>query len=524
MSRAVVKRGAVVVVLFAIAFVLILVTMNRSFSVYDEGLVVTGTMRVAAGEIPHRDFYANYGPAQFYVVKLLFGLFGPSVMTERVWDICVKAAIATLVFVVVRGRSPLPAALAGYMACSIWLAAVGNFGYPLFPGVLFALAAAGLVASDLEHGRNVGRIAGAGACVGLTTLFRYDVGALIGTALTVVIVSSAILGRRSWRVSAASMLLFACGTFAIVGPATIVYLVAGGTIQAFVEDVIHGSIYQVEMRRLPFPSLDDMWGDPTTIAVYVPPAVFAVALFLAAWRKRNDTEAWTVAVFVGACLALYVKGWVRMSVTHTSGALIFALVLLPIIWSNVRGQLRVFVAICAVFVAVPTFFALNRLIANAEGNRSFVAGLLTRRDLTCDAPAHLRRVACLRVDAQWSEAVKFLIETVPSEQRLFSGVTRHDKIFINDIMIYFATQRLPATRWHHFDPGLQTRADVQNAMAAELDQRAVGTIVLESDWDNIAEPNASAVSSGVTVLDDYIRIHYETIKRFGTITVLSRRK
>jgi hypothetical protein len=133
------QRGALLYpTLFLSAFLFIFATMNRSGSIYDEGLILTGAMRVANGEIPHRDFYANYGPAQFYVVALLFKLFGPSAMAERLWDFAIKAAIATLSFATVRSRCRPAAAFAVYIACLIWLATVGSPGFPLFPAVLFS--------------------------------------------------------------------------------------------------------------------------------------------------------------------------------------------------------------------------------------------------------------------------------------------------------------------------------------------------------------------------------------------------
>jgi hypothetical protein len=107
-------------------------------------------------------------------------------------------------------------------------------------------------------------------------------------------------------------------------------------------------------------------------------------------------------------------------------------------------------------------------------------------------------------------------------ERLLIGTARHDKIFVNDNMLYFAAQRLPATHWHHYDPGLQTRADIQNDMVAELEKQKVRYIVLLSEWDNVMEPNASALSSGVSILDDYIRLHYEIAARYGTISILTR--
>ena len=67
--------GRCALVLLVVAFVVLLLAMQRDLNVYDEGLVLVGAMRVADGEIPDRDFYANYGPAQFYVLagsRLLF--------------------------------------------------------------------------------------------------------------------------------------------------------------------------------------------------------------------------------------------------------------------------------------------------------------------------------------------------------------------------------------------------------------------------------------------------------------------
>lgn len=48
-------------------------------------------------------------------------------------------------------------------------------------------------------------------------------------------------------------------------------------------------------------------------------------------------------------------------------------------------------------------------------------------------------------------------------------------------------------------------------MVSELEGRKPRFVVLESDWDNVKEPNGSALSGGVTILDDYIRVHYETV-------------
>ena len=119
-------------------------------------------------------------------------------------------------------------------------------------------------------------------------------------------------------------------------------------------------------------------------------------------------------------------------------------------------------------------------------------------------------------------AVQYLLMHTTPGQRIFVGLTRHDKIIQNDVSAYFLTQRLPATKWHHFDPGLQTSEKVQLEMVGDLEKNKPLYIWLESTWNDMNEPNDSAVSSGVHILDKYIADQYQAVKSFGTITILRR--
>lgn len=88
---------------FAIAMLALILTMNRTVGVYDEGLILAGAARVVAGDHIHRDFYANYGPAQFHLLATLFSLFGSGVLTERLADIIIRAGISAASWVGLSG-------------------------------------------------------------------------------------------------------------------------------------------------------------------------------------------------------------------------------------------------------------------------------------------------------------------------------------------------------------------------------------------------------------------------------------
>jgi hypothetical protein len=140
----------------------------------------------------------------------------------------------------------------------------------------------------------------------------------------------------------------------------------------------------------------------------------------------------------------------------------------------------------------------------------------------CNVPNPLHIGLCFLVDIDHIQAITFITDHTNTTDRLFVGVPRHDKIYANDNLTYFATQRMPATRWHHFDPDLQSRADVQSEMIREFNSTSLPYILIDSEFDSIHEPNDSSKSSGVTLLDDYIGKNYRPVKSFGEISVWQR--
>ena len=94
-------RRWVQLAVFAAALGLLIATMSRNVRPYDEGLILFGSARVQSGDIPYRDFYANYGPGQFYGLATLFKVFGPSVLVERLWDLLIRACTVLVVYLIV---------------------------------------------------------------------------------------------------------------------------------------------------------------------------------------------------------------------------------------------------------------------------------------------------------------------------------------------------------------------------------------------------------------------------------------
>ena len=105
---------------------------------------------------------------------------------------------------------------------------------------------------------------------------------------------------------------------------------------------------------------------------------------------------------------------------------------------------------------------------------------------------------------------------------MFVASDRHDVVFINALMLYFLSGRNPATYFSQLDPGIATTEPVQRRIVADLKHNNVSTVVVWS-YGQVNEPNLSSQTSGVFLLDDYLRKQYYEAKRGHTYIILKRR-
>jgi hypothetical protein len=160
----------------------------------------------------------------------------------------------------------------------------------------------------------------------------------------------------------------------------------------------------------------------------------------------------------------------------------------------------------------------------AVPERSFAGWLLLRAGLVNDAAdrgtcRNIPNSTIGRLRSDYVRVANYLATHTRADERILVGLDRHDKIFLNPVTLYFAVDRLPGTHWHQFDPGLQTRADIQADIIADLQRNAVRWVVRDASFGNINEPNESAQSSGVTLLDEYLQRHYRVVASAGLVEV-----
>lgn len=533
------KVAAGIALTLVLASVFFLLEMSCLPNIYDEGLVLTAAMRVLAGQIPHRDFYANYGPAQFYILAGMFKFFGSSLFVERIYDLVVRAVVVSAVYAISSFYCRRWIAAGAAAVTAMWFIGVRMTpASPVVPVSLLALVSSSLLPPTFLTGMSAKRGLITGVIAGTAVLFRYDVGGALLVVQSCVIAMATYFRchgtskalRSFWPVYWPYLL-----GFAIPNVPSLLYYFAVAPVPPLIHNVIvYPATLYPRMRRLPLPG---------NIAVYLPIIISVFSLFLLlVHRSKMDRDTskirqdwhpfvWTFAILVAV---LYFKGYVRMSPLQMYLPSVCSFPLLAVLLHNrfaFSARPRVFIlalaSIIFLIAAGSTWRETKRLYAQRQSVvenliSSHLKATTNSRSQWCDTPSPLTKGLCFCPDPDRIQAILFITSHTSPDQKLFVGLTRHDRIYGNDNLIYFATKRLPATRWSHFDPGLQNSYPIQVQMIHELEQNAPPYVVLDSEFEHFHEPNDSSKSSGVTLLDDYLRTRYQPVAVFGPLSISQR--
>ena len=509
--------------------------MNMKLNVYDESIIVVGANQIMAGKFPHIDFYFNYGPAQIGLLATVFAVFGKSLLVARLYDIAIRTGIVIACgFVLRQLRVDRRIATAALGVQILLLFAAGQYLYVIFPTLLLTLVGTLVLAPAAPDGRGSARrlIAG-GAITGVITLFRYDVGFFVMVAHAAGLALLCAGGTQPWRAMARVLGLYVAGISLVFLPFAIMALAAGAG-PGFLHDIIlYPARNYAAMRSLPFPmpALSGNFG--LSLAVYAPVPTAIIAAWFLVDRCRREGDAFLhsaqmrlLLLLAVVTLAFFAKGVVRVSLTHMLMSIMAAIPVLALLIT--RRQPKGVRQVAVIVAGMITISAVAALGLKGREDLKAPENLLPMR-LAGATPLAMQR-ACLplpslgtgTLDADSYGAACYLAAHTAPNEKIFVGAGRHDKLFISNMALYFAAGRLPVGHWYHFDPGLQTRADVQSAIIAELETGQVRFVARDETYDTVDEPNQSALSSGVYLLDQYLAARYRLAARFGQIAVYRR--
>jgi hypothetical protein len=500
------RRLTATIALLTLSLALLAPGAWREINVYDEGVAVYGAERVAAGEVPYRDFWTIYAPGDLYLIAGLFKIFGPRLVVERHAWLLLEGILAVLVYALARraGANATWSAIA-WTVMILWTRLLPMFAAPGIPALVCLAGALLLVLQN----RSLSLV---GVLIAGCALFRQDFG-LYGA---IAIIAMLAFAGRGWRAIA----LFVATLSLALAPVAVALVVAVPMRQLIEHLVTFPLDIYPRMRALPLPGLPGSLRGAASLATYLLEAargvqlygsmvVLAVALL---WSVRRRSPA-MLAIGIAGLLLLY-HARVRSDVFHLYPAFLFAVMAAAALISSWRGT-RTYAIITAMSALLVVAFA-------ALSVRSEWLAASRQTPYTIARAAGLSTLHADTADA-YAQAIAEVQRRVPPGEPIFVGNTRHDRLNSNDVLFYFLAERPSATAYHDMHPGVVTTAPVQEAMIHDLEQKRVACIVLRDDQQPPEAGNASGLSSGVTLLDRFIADHFAPGPTFGAYQLWTRK-
>ncbi|MEX3014527.1 hypothetical protein [Gymnodinialimonas hymeniacidonis] len=499
--------GAVVVLMC----VLVVLFQSARVGIYDEAVVLMSALQVQNGMFPGTDFFSVYGPLQPFVAAGLLSVFDGNLFALRMY----YAATVCITLLCLGAALIRPGSATSY-AVSVFFLLLGAYAFselsfPLYPSYLLALfgAAFVFVVARFQNANTAQVVAGLTIFISLLVLLSpmrgFVIVLMLFFAMPFHLQNTGELSLSN-AARASSRLILAC---LLSGALLLAYEAAtGGSLRATVDFLISEQIpVYATHRNLPIPTFSQ--NQDLLVPFYVPAfaSVLGAIVYLSGLVRPDRTSAafqTRLLWLLFFCAALYPSGFVRTDEPHLLPANIFAwaallLMLTPILE---RAKWRMLpLSICLLSALLWTNYAFNRL-----GDHNTLATECSPQDIG-QSP-----MSCLRVGRAdfWRDRQAHMADLdgfLAPDERLFVATDRHDRIFAADLTFYFMLNRLPLTRWGHLEPGIQTTREVQTEIIAELGEyistngRAV--VLIQPAFEN-DENNQSSISSGVTILDEYL--------------------
>ena len=530
--------------LFILLFFYLWYGSNRGINLNDEGAICTGAASILRGGVPYRDFWSIYGPGEFYLLAGLFKLFGTTLLTASVYTVFVEWIVAIFAYLLVKKLTgPLGAAVS-CIAVVVWL----NFDrytlYPIVPALLFVLAGF-LVLTYFSFNLILNIVAG--LLVGCAILVRHDLGVYGFAGLAVTVLGERLLDeelrnstKHSLRFASAINPIFALsvGTAAVVLPVFLALLYTVPHRILYVTFIDFPFRSYAKYRSIPFSTefvrfvssggLRDRVYE--FIDAMAPLLIMLLPLFffcmtwvfvVMGWIKKNRPlrERWLAAGLALFGFGLYYSVKVRPDHYHMVASVAISLILFPWLFQTAKGlvsmrwmslSLQLVLIVCVAILSLKGHQEKKRAIQ--DHNWIKIAGVDRARGILIPKE---------EVTSGLTEAIDYIQRRTAPNQFIYVGDRRHDLIFINNALFYFLSDRASATRYTDLLPGVVTTSRVQSEIINDLKSHNVAYVVLCS-MPLSNEPNKSSVSSGVTILDDFIRNNYKSVAEFGKYSILQR--
>lgn len=512
-------RGLVLALLAVGALLCLLIGIRQNSDPFDEGYSLYGAQRILYGEVPYRDFWLVYAPAQFYVLAAIFKLFGASIMIARIYDTLVRFAIVVLMYRISAKLTSPGTAIVSALVGTLALGTSELYCYAVYPALALSLLALWFLLRHLEAAWGGWPLL-CGLAVGAATLFRHDIGFYDAVTAAAVLAASSWFGAGSkqpgrarvvWR----TLCVFAAGVAVPVVPVLIALVATVPAHDLWFDLVVFPAQIMNAYRSLPYPPLPSALTREALllpILFYFPIYLFLGSIVSLLIRRRR----WGVTAMTILGILYFKQGLNLVDQIHLLPATLIVALLAPtLLFEAVKSWRR---------VSSYRLIAAVAVVAGA-GYVIFPAQDLLRYLSHPVLPANrytLPRGLGIETHPNEEEAIRYVRDHTAEGERIFVANYRHDKLVVNDILFYFLAERPCGTRYHDLTPGVVTTLEVQREIISELEKNHVRTVAVCSVWEKVRQPNESARSTGVLALDEYLKSKFDPVAEFPGYFIAQR--
>jgi hypothetical protein len=524
--------------IFGITFLIALPAINKSWYPFDEGITLVCSDMITHGGVPYKDFVTPYAPSQYYVLALMFKIFGPSLDVAHLYLIISHTIICTIVFYLTYkiSQNKIFSVFIWIVTMSCIMLRLGGSASSMYPFMAPQAVSMLFFIWFLEKNR-MQDIFLAALFAGISFLGRFELGLCLG-AIEMIMLSLALIIKKARPANSINSILAKhfityVVAFAFLPLAFIVYL--------WRHDASRGLLnclaipYQLILRHsqapLPPPCLDlrqIFYGSLFFISVnqhYIPVIVYLVMIIMLMRQyvaEKVDLSFLTALFILLVGVTTFPYALYRVDTTHTMPIIFPALILSGFIFKEAMKKnihtnsfayfaktTYVFIAFLLILLAIKNYDkALKNIITKPFTGKSVL--LKTSR-----GNAYMLK--------KERDTIKNMIEYVHSNtdknEKIFIGYDKNSDVFQGgEPMLYFLLDRQPCTKYFIALPGIMNKESTQREIVGSL--RDVRLIILTNEG-KVVSPDKNIVGS--TILDEHIQNYYRSSVKIGQYEVWQKR-
>lgn len=474
-------------------------------NLYDEGIIVTGGMRVLHGEMPHRDFASLYPYASYYISAAIQFIFGTGLLSFRLFAALIFAGICTLsyLFSIRMGLSTFYGTLSSLTICITCGVAPVSLR-AVFIALFCTLLSLYLLTGNQRHKTLISLL-----LLFFASTIRWDI---------------ALYGSIAWSVYNATdygfqwrkflLYIFTISFAVLLFPLFTLWAFGGETalIQAIEQTIIFPVVEFPSVRGLSLPLFFPRWDGESRADVLLASfalwgmIIFMIVTLMQLFTKKirldlpNNRLMLILVVFM---IGLMNQARVRSDFEHCIPALFPFIILL--FYSAAHQQIhKKYIVVMTVF-----FIALPGALKGKQWIQSYSYEPFTAtwgRGIYSENAAH------------YDSLVTSIHNMTSPEDHILICPEQGQTNQSSDLLLYYAAGRLPVSYFYEFHPGITDREDIQQHIINDCIRNKCRLIVRQQIKSNQSAKEDNARISDK--LDIFIAKHYCTVRTIDGYNVM----